>query len=150
MKQLAGASYPSLSSDLPHPADTHLTYPLSLYPLPTRRHAVLQHARDGGLWLYDLASAAGTKLNTQRVETEQFHQLRAGDKVEFGASASERNRTFVVRLGQGKAKDTFMLDSFEKDFYMKVGSREPKAKAKTGPSSLGTVLRTIAVAIADA
>jgi len=61
----------------------------------SRRHAVIQHSYDGGLWLYDLASVQGTKLNQNPVQPHTFVKLLPGNSIQFGRS----NRIYIVHEG---------------------------------------------------
>ena len=56
---------------------------------------MLQHAYDGSLWLFDLNSSQGTKINHQRVQPQFFQQLMPGNSIQFGRS----KRHYVVRQG---------------------------------------------------
>ena len=56
---------------------------------------MLQHAYDGSLWLFDLNSSHGTKVNHQPVQPQFFQQLLPGNSITFGRS----KRHYVVRHG---------------------------------------------------
>ena len=87
-----------------------------------RHHAVIQHAYDGSLWLYDLASSCGSKLNGQVIETQNFHRLVDGTTMQFGHSP----RQYTVKSGVVKGSSDH-LDSFEK-LAARSASRHTKLK----------------------
>ena len=55
----------------------------------------MQHAYDGSLWLYDLNSLRGTKLNHQPVQPSHFQRLLPGNSIQFGNCS----RMYVVQQG---------------------------------------------------
>ena len=62
---------------------------------PTRRHhAILQHAYDGTLHVYDFHSQYGTRVNGEELPTERFYSLESGDVLTFG----EADDSFAVWL----------------------------------------------------
>ena len=60
----------------------------------SRMHAVVQHAADGSLWLFDM-SRHGIKVDQQVIESKCFFRLELGMVVQFGHSL----RTYEVRQG---------------------------------------------------
>eukprot|EP01117_Protostelium_nocturnum_P005988 TRINITY_DN2154_c0_g1_i1.p1 TRINITY_DN2154_c0_g1~~TRINITY_DN2154_c0_g1_i1.p1 ORF type:complete len:483 (-),score=173.34 TRINITY_DN2154_c0_g1_i1:55-1503(-) len=66
------------------------------HPSVSRIHAIFQlRKRDGALFLFDLGSTHGTKVNKQSIPKKNFVQLKKGDHIRFG----ESSRTFVVEGG---------------------------------------------------
>ncbi len=67
-------------------------------PVVSREHARLTAASDGRtLFIKDLGSMHGTRVNYMQLEKNVVHQLRNGDKLQLGAE--------VIR-GEGKPKST--------------------------------------------
>jgi adenylate cyclase len=64
----------------------------------SRRHALLNTQQDGEIWLVDLGSANGSRLNGQRIM--QPVRLHAGDRIQLGA------HTFVFREGDAMREST--------------------------------------------
>ena len=56
---------------------------------------MVQHAYDGSIWLFDLASLHGVKINDHTVQPRHFHALQPGMALQFGFST----RTYIVRQG---------------------------------------------------
>ncbi|KNC82971.1 hypothetical protein SARC_04764 [Sphaeroforma arctica JP610] len=58
------------------------------HPSISRFHAILQHrAENDGVYLYDLGSTHGTKLNKNPIRPRAFHRVRIGHTIQFGASS---------------------------------------------------------------
>jgi pSer/pThr/pTyr-binding forkhead associated (FHA) protein len=73
----------------------------------SREHAILALGRqDGddetGLFVFDLGSAQGTRLNGEYIDGHKRYQLRPGDRLKFGVSSTE----YVVRLAKSQASAT--------------------------------------------
>lgn len=49
----------------------------------SRRHAIISH-RDGALYIDDLDSTNGTRINGYQLKSETTYRLRDGDELEFG------------------------------------------------------------------
>ncbi|CAG8433261.1 4143_t:CDS:10 [Diversispora eburnea] len=62
------------------------------HPSISRYHAVIQFNDKGQVFIYDLESAHGTKLNKQRILPLKYNRLRVGDQIKFG----ESTRTYVL------------------------------------------------------
>ncbi|RHZ68913.1 hypothetical protein Glove_292g39 [Diversispora epigaea] len=62
------------------------------HPSISRYHAVIQFNDKGQVFIYDLESAHGTKLNKQRILPLKYIRLRVGDQIKFG----ESTRTYVL------------------------------------------------------
>ena len=103
---------------------------------------MLQHAYDGSLWLYDLQSSQGTKLNQRPVETKQFHRLEPGSSIHFGRSSREYIVAQGTAVGRNKRSDDGFNDGIEKMAQTVVAT-----KAKNHGSDLEAALRSAADAV---
>jgi pSer/pThr/pTyr-binding forkhead associated (FHA) protein len=69
----------------------------------SREHAVIAVGGDGaevaGVYVVDLGSAQGTRLNGTYLEAHQRVRLQPGDRLKFGVSSTE----YIVRLGNADA-----------------------------------------------
>ncbi|CAG8572262.1 5347_t:CDS:10 [Paraglomus occultum] len=81
----------------------------------SRYHAIIQFKNTGQVYLYDLDSAHGTKVNKQRIISRNYVELRVGDQIKFG----ESTRTYVV---QGPEPAPAVQESGKK-----VGTSIPRA-----------------------
>jgi len=108
----------------------------------SRQHAVLQHAYDGSLWIYDLGSSHGTQINHQRVQPWTFQQLLPENSVCFGRS----KRHYVVRYGVavGSKPDSFVNMATS---AIESGNAYQQPKAKNHYSDLAGALRSAANAV---
>ncbi|KAG7400134.1 WD repeat-containing protein 70 [Phytophthora boehmeriae] len=61
------------------------------HPSVSRQHAAIIHGKDEQLCVMDLDSAQGTFVNGKEMKPMEPHQLKGGDKIQFGAST----RTYV-------------------------------------------------------
>jgi len=59
----------------------------------SRYHAVLQFKGDGTVYVYDLGSTHGTRLNKQVVPAKQHVRVPLGGFLKFGESA----RSFILQ-----------------------------------------------------
>eukprot|EP01134_Creolimax_fragrantissima_P006633 CFRG6633T1 len=63
------------------------------HPSVSRFHAIIQHrGENDGVYLYDLGSTHGTKLNKKAIKPRTFHRIRIGHTIQFGLST----RLFVL------------------------------------------------------
>ncbi|ORX87433.1 hypothetical protein K493DRAFT_359887 [Basidiobolus meristosporus CBS 931.73] len=69
------------------------------HPSVSRYHAIIQFQNNGEIFLYDLKSAQGTRVNKQSLPPRKYHRIRVGDQIRFGQST----RLFVL---QGLEEDT--------------------------------------------
>lgn len=53
----------------------------------SRQHAVLQFKEGNELFIFDLGSAQGTKVNKKSMPPNEYHKLLVGDVISFGASS---------------------------------------------------------------
>ena len=53
----------------------------------SRQHAVLQHRETGNVYIYDLGSVHGTRVNKQPVAPRKYIPIHPGDVIRFGASS---------------------------------------------------------------
>ena len=65
----------------------------------SRQHAVLQFGEKGELYVTDLASTHGTKLNRTRVEPRRYSAVPIGSMLQFG----ESTRLYIVQGPPGMA-----------------------------------------------
>ena len=107
---------------------------------PSRYHAVLQHAYDGSLWLYDLSSTFGTCLDGEAIETQKFHRLVAGSKIHFGRS----QRQYVVAQSAVASGSGRHLESFEELATSAARSGSGRPELKNHSSDLQAALRSAA------
>jgi pSer/pThr/pTyr-binding forkhead associated (FHA) protein len=63
------------------------------HPSISRQHAAVAHNEQGQVCLVDLGSAQGTFVNGQEIEPNKPRPLKAGDRIQFGAST----RTYVFQ-----------------------------------------------------
>jgi hypothetical protein len=63
------------------------------HPSISRVHAILQFHENGNLMIIDMGSAHGTFINKQEIKKDEFHQLKVGDFLKFGAST----RSYIVK-----------------------------------------------------
>ena len=54
----------------------------------SRNHAEIAR-REDGLWLTDLGSASGTKLNGERMNARDPRRINVGDRIEFADVRAE-------------------------------------------------------------
>ncbi|CAG8492183.1 2259_t:CDS:10 [Dentiscutata heterogama] len=62
------------------------------HPSISRYHAIIQFNNKGDIFIYDLDSAHGTRVNKQRISSRNYIRLRVGDQIKFG----ESTRTYVL------------------------------------------------------
>ncbi|CAG8446679.1 14238_t:CDS:10 [Gigaspora rosea] len=62
------------------------------HPSISRYHAIIQFNKQGDIFIYDLDSAHGTKVNKQQISSRNYIRLRVGDQIKFG----ESTRTYVL------------------------------------------------------
>ena len=67
-------------------------FPLE-HPSLSRNHAALCHHENGGIYVIDLKSSHGTKVNRRALKPFEATLVREGSVVEFGASS----RTYTLR-----------------------------------------------------
>ena len=108
----------------------------------SRRHAVLQHAYDGSLWLYDLFSSQGTKLNEQPVETKKFHRLEPGSLIQFGHSLRKYTVAQGTAVGPSKRSDGGFGGGMEQLAQSAMKSGQAFAKPTNHFSDLQAALRS--------
>ncbi|EKX53889.1 hypothetical protein GUITHDRAFT_100853 [Guillardia theta CCMP2712] len=65
------------------------------HPSVSRQHAILQ-SEGQKVYILDLGSAHGTKVNSRNIEPERKVEVKDGDVLEFGAST----RKYVISRGQ--------------------------------------------------
>ncbi|KAG2222709.1 hypothetical protein INT45_011197 [Circinella minor] len=56
------------------------------HPSISRYHAILQFNNDGNIFIYDLDSAHGTRVNKHLIQPRTYIPLKPGDQVRFGES----------------------------------------------------------------
>eukprot|EP00727_Mastigamoeba_balamuthi_P011537 m51a1_g7005 hypothetical protein (804) ;mRNA; f:227293-230325 len=69
------------------------------HPSVSRHHAVIQHRADGSVFVYDLGSANGTKVNKRTVAPRTYTYFICGDVMKIG----ESTRLFI--LGGGPTRE---------------------------------------------
>jgi len=57
----------------------------------SRLHAVIQHGNGDRVYMFDV-STHGTKVNGERINSNEHVQLKVGDKIQFG----ESTRVYVL------------------------------------------------------
>ena len=66
------------------------------HPSVSRYHAILQFREDGALFLYDLGSGHGTRVNKKTIAPREFHRLYDGIALHFMVEhSSHRSRRRV-------------------------------------------------------
>jgi len=60
----------------------------------SRKHAIIQHKVDDEVYVYDLGSANGTRVNKREIPGRMFVKLNVGDVIKFGHST----RLFILGL----------------------------------------------------
>ncbi|KAE9031243.1 WD repeat-containing protein 70 [Phytophthora rubi] len=71
------------------------------HPSISRQHAAIVHDKHEQICLMDLGSAQGTFVNDREIEPNEPRELRAGDRIKFGAST----RTYVFQNTVGGEKE---------------------------------------------
>uniref|UniRef100_A0A7S2RXC8 FHA domain-containing protein n=1 Tax=Rhizochromulina marina TaxID=1034831 RepID=A0A7S2RXC8_9STRA len=95
------------------------------HPSISRAHAVLQFNRNGTLWLYDLNSTHGTRVNKRKVSGGAFEQLRPGDVVSFG----ESTRLYLLN-GPEQQRPPEMESENLRKMREKLNNRRERREAK--------------------
>jgi pSer/pThr/pTyr-binding forkhead associated (FHA) protein len=62
----------------------------------SRQHAIIQHRETGNVYVYDLGSVHGTKVNKQVIPARKYIPIQPGDMIRFGASS----RFFILGPAQ--------------------------------------------------
>eukprot|EP00051_Salpingoeca_urceolata_P007573 m.98748 g.98748 ORF g.98748 m.98748 type:complete len:571 (-) comp15294_c0_seq1:98-1810(-) len=95
------------------------------HPSISRYHAVLQHGDDGYLYVYDLGSTHGTKVNKARIKPKTFVKFRVGQMLRFGASS----RLYVLQ-GDEEALRQEELRMLDDEDRFRVAQERQAEKAR--------------------
>jgi len=71
------------------------------HPSISNQHAAIIHGKSGNMYLIDLDSMHGTKLNDRKLAPEKREVLQNNDRINFGASTRE----YIVKLAMGEDSD---------------------------------------------
>lgn len=102
------------------------------HPSISRAHAVMQHGADGRVWMCDLGSTHGTKINKRKLAGMSFEQMRPGDVMKFG----ESTRLFIVH---GPVNQQPQEEESEKlrEAREKIAERNAKNEVKLKKANMG-------------
>eukprot|EP01083_Nonionella_stella_P018565 51692_1 len=67
----------------------------------SRQHSVILHGSSGNMYILDLGSSHGTKVNNRKLEPNRRQVLREDDTIKFGAST----RKYQVKLNADQMQD---------------------------------------------
>lgn len=104
------------------------------HPSISNQHAAIVHGKSGNMYLIDLDSMHGTKLNEKKLSPEKREVLKNNDKIRFGASTRE----YIVKLSIGDDSDEEEEEEEPPTRKRKRQKEEPtKSSKKAKKSSKG-------------
>jgi len=102
------------------------------HPSISNQHAAIVHGKSGNMYLIDLDSMHGTKLNDKKLSAEKREVLQNNDIIRFGASTRE----YRVKLVLGEEDDSEEEEE-EKPRKRKRSKEEPSNSSKKAKKSKG-------------
>eukprot|EP00041_Stephanoeca_diplocostata_P037297 m.1402380 g.1402380 ORF g.1402380 m.1402380 type:complete len:649 (-) comp25010_c0_seq3:7729-9675(-) len=96
----------------------------------SRYHAVIQCGDDNEVYIYDLGSTHGTKINKSTISPRKYFRLRLGHMVQFGASS----RVYILQASNSEmaAEESRLADveSRAKDKMKETREQEEQTAAR--------------------
>jgi len=77
------------------------------HPTCSKQHAVVHYRRKGGIvvpYIMDLESTNGTFLNTARIDSARYYELKSKDMLTFGSSKKE---FILINADEGRIKTSY-------------------------------------------
>lgn len=125
-------------------------------PSVSRLHAVLMHGKSGALWVADLGSTHGARLNKRRLVAGQFVRAAPGSVLELGQSSRRIVLSAPPALEAAEGHEPAQAkpaEPLKRSIAPSAGGGPSGAKPAAGSggaASAATSRRTAAPAVADA